>query len=288
MSDKQHFSTIFLSDIHLGTRGCQAERLADFLDKHTCDRLFLVGDIVDGWRMQSGVYWPQTHSDVVRKFLSFAKRGTDVIYVTGNHDEFLRRYSEVSLGNLTIVDKYVHTTADDKRLLVMHGDQFDVITRYHRWLAFAGDIGYSILLGANTHVNAVRRRFGYGYWSLSAWLKHRVKQAVNFISEFESAVAHECKRQGYDGAVCGHIHHAEISSIQDVTYMNCGDWVESCTALVEHPDGQFEIIRWDQVEEGMSDHEPAEVVVLPGIENPLIGALVIDASKSADEPRKTA
>ena len=283
-ASKKHYATIFLSDIHLGTRGCQADKLIDFLKQHSCDQLFLVGDIVDGWRMQSGVYWPQSHSNVIRRFLTYAKRDTEVIYVTGNHDEFLRRYSHVELGNLKIVDEYVHTTQDGKRLLVIHGDQFDVITRYHKWLAFLGDMGYNILLGANTYVNAIRRRLGYGYWSLSAWIKHRVKKAVNFISEFETAVAHQCNRLEYDGAICGHIHHAEISSLQGVTYMNCGDWVESCTALVEDEQGHFQILRWDSVAttDGEEDEDFEGATVVP------LTPTTIAAELAATHSRKTA
>jgi UDP-2,3-diacylglucosamine pyrophosphatase LpxH len=243
----RHYRSIFLSDIHLGTRGCQAERLTAFLKFHTCDRLYLVGDIVDGWRLRSGIYWPQSHNNVMRRFLTAAKRGTEVIYVTGNHDEFLRRYADLHLGNLQIVDRIRHISADGKELLVVHGDEFDVITRYHRWIAFAGDMGYTLLLHLNRYVNGVRRRMGYGYWSMSAWLKHKVKRAVNFISEFEVAIARRCRIEGYDGVICGHIHHAEIRDLEGVKYMNCGDWVESCTALVEDEDGVFSIVHWPQM-----------------------------------------
>lgn len=248
---KTHFRTIFLSDIHLGTKGCQAERLVSFLKVHTCDRLYLVGDIIDGWRMQSsGIFWPQSHSNVLRRILTLTKRGTEVVYVTGNHDEFLRKYSELILGNIALVDEAEHVTADGKRFLVIHGDQFDVITRYHRWIAFLGDKGYSILIELNRFLNFFRSRFGFGFWSLSAWLKHRVKTAVNFISDFENAVVHQCRRRGFEGVVCGHIHHAEIAQYRGVTYMNCGDWVESCTALVEDEAGRFRILRWGQAPAG--------------------------------------
>ncbi|MAT84054.1 MAG: UDP-2,3-diacylglucosamine hydrolase [Gammaproteobacteria bacterium] len=243
---KTHYRTIFLSDIHLGTKGCQAERLLEFLKQHTCDRLYLVGDIVDGWRMKSSIYWSQSHSNVLRRFLTLTKRGTQVVYVTGNHDEFLRRYSDLAIGHLELVDEAVHDTADGRRLLVVHGDEYDVITRYHRWVAFLGDLGYTLLLALNRHFNALRSRLGYGYWSLSAWLKHRVKRAVNFISEFEEAVVHQCHKRGFDGVVCGHIHHAEIREIQGLRYLNCGDWVESCTALVEDEHGRFEILDWSR------------------------------------------
>jgi UDP-2,3-diacylglucosamine pyrophosphatase LpxH len=241
---KTHYRTIFLSDIHLGTRGCQSDRLLHFLKHHTCDRLYLVGDIVDGWRMRSTIYWPQPHSDVLRRFLTLCKRGTRLIYVTGNHDEFLRKYSDLVIGNLELLDEAVHVTADGRRLLVVHGDEYDVVTRYHRWVAFLGDVGYTLLLGVNRYFNALRSRLGYGYWSLSAWIKHRVKRAVSFISDYEEAIVHQCRKQGFDGVVCGHIHHAEIRDLQGTTYMNCGDWVESCTALVEDESGRFQILDW--------------------------------------------
>ena len=243
---KTRYRTIFLSDIHLGARACQAHQLIAFLKAHDCERLYLVGDIVDGWRLKSNFYWPQSHNDVLRRFLTLMKRGVKVVYVTGNHDDFLRKYSDLEVGNLTVVDEAVHESADGRQLLVVHGDQFDVITRYHRWLAFLGDIGYTTLLSANRYFNAARARLGFGYWSLSAWLKRRVKQAVNYISDFEQAVAYECRRRGYDGVVCGHNHHAEIAERSGVTYMNCGDWVESCTALVEDDAGQFRLIDWSK------------------------------------------
>jgi len=254
---KTHYRSIFLSDIHLGTKGCQAERLLDFLKIHTCDRLYLVGDIIDGWRMKSSIYWPQSHSNVLRRFLTLSKRGTQVIYVTGNHDEFLRRYSDLVIGNIELVDEAIHHTADGQRLLVVHGDEYDVVTRYHRWIAFMGDAGYTLLLELNRHLNALRSRFGYGYWSLSGWIKHRVKRAVSFISEFEEAVTHQCRKQGYQGVICGHIHHAEIRDLDGTRYLNCGDWVESCTALVEDDQGHFRILDWSRTVPS------AEVIPLP-------------------------
>ena len=241
---KTRYRTIFLSDIHAGTKGCQADRLINFLKQHDCETLYLVGDIIDGWRLKSTFYWPQSHNNLLRRFFTLMKRGTRIVFVTGNHDEFLRKYSDMEIGNLCLVDRAVHETASGQRLLVVHGDQFDVITRYHRRLAFLGDIGYNLLLRLNTYLNAARVKFGYGYWSLSAWIKRRVKQAVNFVSDFEEMVAHQCRRQGVDGVVCGHIHHAEITEYENVTYMNCGDWVESCTALVEDAAGRFAIVDW--------------------------------------------
>jgi UDP-2,3-diacylglucosamine pyrophosphatase LpxH len=252
---KTHYRTIFLSDIHLGTRGCQADRLLDFLKLHTCDTLYLVGDIIDGWRMRSSIYWPQEHSNVLRRFLTLSKRGTRIIYVTGNHDEFLRKYSDLAIGNLELVDEAVHVSAVGERLLVVHGDEYDVVTRYHRWVAFLGDVSYTLLLELNRHLNALRSRFGYGYWSLSAWIKHRVKRAVSFISDFEEAVAHQCRKQGFQGVVCGHIHHAEIRDLDGTRYMNCGDWVESCTALVEDEQGRFRVLHWSRT--------PALAMVIP-------------------------
>ena len=245
-SAKTHYRTIFLSDIHLGTRGCQADRLLSFLKQHSCDRLYLVGDIIDGWRMKSQMYWPQSHSNVLRRFLTLTKRGTEVIYVTGNHDEFLRKYSDMAIGNLHLVDRFEHRAATGERLLVVHGDEFDVITRYHRWVAFLGDIGYTMLLELNRHFNRARSRLGLGYWSLSAWIKRRVKRAVSFIGEFEEAIVHQCRKEGYDGVICGHIHHAEIRDLDGTRYLNCGDWVESCTALVEDANGRFLIVDWSR------------------------------------------
>lgn len=251
-----HYRAIFLSDIHLGTRGCQADALLSFLKLHTCDRLYLVGDIIDGWRLRSGIYWPQDHSNVLRRFLTAAKRDTQVIYVTGNHDEFLRRYSNLIIGNIHLVDEAEHVTVNGKRMLVVHGDEFDVITRYHRWIAFLGDHGYDVLLEINRWLNHWRERLGFGHWSLSAWVKRKVKRAVNFISEFEESLARECRRRGFDGVVCGHIHHAEVRDVDGVRYHNCGDWVESCTALVEQPDGSLEVLRWQR--------PSAQVIALPG------------------------
>ncbi|WP_426133905.1 UDP-2,3-diacylglucosamine diphosphatase [Pseudomonas sp. PWP3-1b2] len=242
-SRKQRVRTLWISDVHLGTRDCQAEHLSQFLKGYQADKVYLVGDIIDGWKMRGGMYWPQAHTNVIRRLLTMAKRGTEVIYVTGNHDEFLRRYSKLILGNIQLVDEAVHVTADGRRLLVIHGDQFDVITRYHRWLAFLGDSAYEFTLTLNRWLNHWRARYGYGYWSLSAYLKHKVKTAVSFISDFEEAIAHEVTKRGLQGVVCGHIHHAEIRKVGEVDYLNCGDWVESCTALIEHWDGSIELYR---------------------------------------------
>jgi UDP-2,3-diacylglucosamine pyrophosphatase LpxH len=241
---KMKLRTVWISDTHLGTSGCNAELLHDFLHSIKPDTLYLVGDIIDGWRLKRGWYWPQRHNDIIRRVLKLANKGTRVIYVPGNHDEALRDYTGLAFGGVEVVAEAIHETADGRRLLVTHGDEFDGVVLYARWLAFLGDAGYSLLLKLNVWFNAVRRRFGLPYWSLSAYIKHRVKNAVAFISRFEEVVAHAARERGVDGVVCGHIHSAEIREFDGITYMNDGDWVESCTALVEHHDGRIEILDW--------------------------------------------
>jgi UDP-2,3-diacylglucosamine pyrophosphatase LpxH len=240
----RRYRTIWISDIHLGTRGCKAEFLLDFLRQTESETLYLVGDIVDGWRLKRSWYWPQPHNDVVQKLLRKARKGTRVVYIPGNHDELLRRFLEINIGQIEVLSEAIHETANGKRLLVMHGDEFDAVVRYARWLAFLGDWAYNAALAANYWINLLRRRLGLSYWSLSAYLKQRVKNAVEYISRFELAVAEAAAKRGVDGVVCGHIHHAEIREIAGVTYCNDGDWVESCTALVEHVDGRLEILKW--------------------------------------------
>ena len=249
MDDAAHiptfrYRTVFVSDVHLGTRGCQAELLLDFIRHMECETLYLVGDIIDGWRLKSGWYWPQAHNDVVQKVLRLARKGVRVVYVPGNHDEFARDYCQMHFGGVELVMDAVHQTADGRRLLVVHGDHFDGVILYAKWLALLGDWAYAIVLWLNTWFNRVRRRLGFGYWSLSAFLKGKVKNAVQFIADFEAAVADEARRRGLDGVVCGHIHKADLRDVQGVLYANDGDWVESCTALVEHFDGQLEVIQW--------------------------------------------
>jgi UDP-2,3-diacylglucosamine pyrophosphatase LpxH len=218
-----HYRTIFISDVHLGTRAAQAELLLDFLKETEADTIYLVGDIVDFWRIRRGAIWPQSHNDVLQKLLRKVRKGTRIEHQT------------------------VHTTADGKRYLVIHGDEFDVVVRYAKWLAFLGDRGYELALWMNHPLNFVRRRFGLGYWSLSAHLKLRVKTAVNFIGEFEKSLSDEARRNHVDGVICGHIHHAASRQIDGVHYLNTGDWVESCTAIGEKADGSFEMIRWHEV-----------------------------------------
>ncbi len=235
---------IFLSDVHLGTRGCQAALLLDFLRRNESETLYLVGDIVDGWRLKRWWYWPQAHNDVVQKIMRKARKGTNVVYIPGNHDEAARQYCQLTFGEVKVEAEAIHVQPDGRKLLVIHGDQFDGIVRYARWLAILGDWAYSAALRSNTTFNWARRKLGLPYWSLSAYLKHKVKNAVQFIDNYEHAVANEARRRGVDGVVCGHIHHAEIRSIDGILYCNDGDWVESCTALVEDFEGRLRIVRW--------------------------------------------
>lgn len=242
----RHHRAIFISDIHLGTRAAQAAQLLEFLRSYEADTIYLLGDIVDFWRVRRGPHWPQTHNDVVQKLLRKARKGTRIVYIPGNHDDGLREFCGGSFGGIEVVRSCVHKTADGRRLLLLHGDEFDVVVRYARWLALIGDHSYELALKCNAPLNWGRRHLGLGYWSLSQYLKLRVKQAVSFIGEFENALADEARRRRVDGVVCGHIHHAADRMISGIRYLNCGDWVESCTALVEDPDGTIRIVRWHE------------------------------------------
>lgn len=239
--------SVWISDIHLGFRGCSAELLLDFLHHTECEYLYLVGDIIDVWEMKKRMFWPQEHNNVIRTLLGKAKHNTKVVYIPGNHDEVFRDYDGMVFGNVEIKHEAVHTTAEGKKLLILHGDEFDSVVKISPMLAKIGSRLYEFLLRANRYVNLARRKMGFSYWSLAAFLKHKVKNAVQYISNFEEAVAHEAARQGVDGVVCGHIHRAEISELHGIDYYNCGDWVESCTALVEHPNGQMEILTWTEL-----------------------------------------
>jgi UDP-2,3-diacylglucosamine pyrophosphatase LpxH len=241
---RRHYRAIWISDVHLGTRGCNCALLLDFLDHCDSDTLYLVGDIIDGWRMKKRFYWPERHNAIVRRIMKKAKVGTRVVYIPGNHDEMFRQFTGSNFGGVEIRRSAVHETADGRRLLVLHGDEFDAVVMGQRWLAFAGDTAYNLLLRLNVVINAVRRRFDLPYWSLSAHAKHKVKDAVAFISRFEETVAHAAGKSRVDGVVCGHIHTAEIRDFDGIAYYNDGDWVESCTALVERADGTMEILRW--------------------------------------------
>ncbi len=261
-SSRRHYRAIWISDIHLGTKGCNAGMLIDFLDSVDSDTLYLVGDIVDGWQLSKRLYWPTEHNDVVWRIMKRARRGTRVIYIPGNHDEMFRQFTGMSFGGVEIRRKIIHTTADGRKLLVLHGDEFDAVMLAHRWLAVVGDAAYTILMSLNRRVNQVRRLFGLGYWSLSKMAKHKVKNAVAFISRFEEIVAHEAERRHVDGVVCGHIHTAEVRQFGDITYYNDGDWVEGCTALVEHHDGEMEILHWAD-EMAKRDAAPKLAVEVP-------------------------
>jgi UDP-2,3-diacylglucosamine pyrophosphatase LpxH len=242
--DKLKVRSVFISDVHLGFKGCQADSLLHFLQSVETEYLFLVGDIVDFWSLKKSSHWPQQHTNVVRSILGKAKHDTKVIYIPGNHDDGMRQYVGLAFGNVEIHKDYIHTTADGKRLLVMHGDEFDLIVKHSRLLEKLGSYVYEKLLDANHYVNAIRKYFGRSYWSLAAYLKRRAKNAVDYIGNFEEALAHLARERGVDGVVCGHIHHAEIRQIEGVLYCNDGDWVESCTSIVEHLDGRIELISW--------------------------------------------
>jgi len=261
METERSYRTLFISDVHLGTRSAQAELLLDFLKHNSADTIYLVGDIVDFWRIRRGAVWPQSHNDVLQKLLRKVRKGARIIYIPGNHDEALRDYCGMHFGGIELERQAMHTAADGRRYLVMHGDEYDVVVRYARWLAFLGDRGYEFALWMNWPLNFVRRRFGLGFWSLSAYLKHRVKTAVNFIGDFEKNLAEEGRRREVDGVICGHIHHAASRQIEGVQYLNCGDWVESCTALVETHTGEIELIRWLDVVRAR-EVKPADVPAL--------------------------
>jgi UDP-2,3-diacylglucosamine pyrophosphatase LpxH len=248
MGEPRRHRAIFLSDIHLGMRACQAEALLDFLRENDADTIYLVGDIIDGWALKGGWYWPQHHNDVVQKILRKARKGARVIYLPGNHDEFLRDFYGTHLGGIEVQETAIHETANGKRYLVLHGDAFDFVIRNHRWLAHLGDAAYDLAIFLNRVAGAIRRRMGLPYWSLSAWAKAKVKNAVNVISRFEDALAREAARQEADGVICGHIHSAASRMIGDVHYLNTGDWVESMTAIVEDDEGRFEIVHWPHPE----------------------------------------
>ncbi len=241
---KPRYRCVFISDIHLGTPGCQAGALLDFLKCHSSETLYLVGDIVDGWALRRRWFWPQSHNDVVQKVLRRARKGCRVVYVPGNHDEFARQFTGHQLGGIELVREAVHVTADGRRLWIIHGDDFDGVIQCAKWLAYVGDNLYEFTLKLNRHLNRLRGRLGLPYWSLSAYLKQKVKKALNYVNDFEEAVAQEARRRGHQGVVCGHIHRAEMREIGGVLYCNDGDWVESRTALVEHMDGRLELIHW--------------------------------------------
>lgn len=243
-AEVRHYRAIWISDIHLGTSGCKADFLLDFLRVNESDQLYLVGDIVDGWQLKRGWYWKQSHNDVVQKILRKARKGTRVTYIAGNHDEALREFLGMRFGEILIENEAVHELRDGRRLWVTHGDLFDGVIQYAKWLAYLGDTAYTVALKVNDHFNYLRHKMGMSYWSLSQYLKHRVKNAVSFITAFEEALTTEARRRGYDGVVCGHIHRPEIREIDGTLYCNDGDWVESLSALVETHEGELKLVYW--------------------------------------------
>jgi len=253
----RRYRTVWISDLHLGTPGCQAVALLEFLREVECEQLFLVGDIIDGWQLRRSWYWPQAHNDVVQKLLRKARKGCRVVFIPGNHDEFARKYLGHNFGGIEVAKEWVHETADGRKLWITHGDLFDGVIQCAKWLAHVGDTLYELTLKLNRHLNSLRARLGLPYWSLSKYLKLKVKRAVSFISDFEVAVAREARKRGVHGVVCGHIHHAELREIDGILYANDGDWVESLTALVEHADGQLEILDWSAHSTVLAGRSPA-------------------------------
>ncbi|MCB1865107.1 MAG: UDP-2,3-diacylglucosamine diphosphatase [Chromatiales bacterium] len=239
--------SVFLSDIHLGTRACQAAHLLEFLREHPAERLFLIGDIIDFWSMSRSIHWNRTQNTVVQKILRRARHGEEVVFIPGNHDEALRDYDGVVFGDIRVENEWVHETADGRRFLLVHGDEFDQVTRYHKWVAILGDVSYNQLVRLNSMLSWFRRKLGIaGYWSLAGYAKRKVKRALEFIFHFQDAALHSARARGLDGVICGHIHWAEIREQDGLTYINCGDWVDSCTAIVEHEDGRLEMIEWSK------------------------------------------
>ena len=254
-TNPRRLRSAWISDVHLGTRSSNAQALLDFLRDYEVETLYIVGDLIDIWQMRRGVYWPQQHNDVIQKLLRKARKGTRIVYIPGNHDEFVAGFCGF-YGHIAIERQAIHLAADGRRILVMHGHELDAVVQNARWLAFAGDLGYQFLLAFNPLINLVRRRFGLGYWSLSAYAKKRVKDAVNFIGEFETAIVRYAERHGVEAVLCGHIHSAGVRQIGAITYYNCGDWVESCSALVENFDGEIELVSFDPNQPSMPADKP--------------------------------
>ena len=252
----QRLRTGWISDVHLGTRGAQAEALLDFLRTHEFETLYIVGDLIDVWSLRRGIFWPQAHNDVIQKLLRAARKGTRIIYIPGNHDEFVAHYAG-GFGNIAIEPRSIHRTADGRRLLIMHGHELDAVVQSARWLAHLGDVGYQFLLKLNTPLNFIRRRFGLGFWSLSAYAKRKVKSAVNYVGKFEEAIVRFAHDERVDGVVCGHIHVPIVRPIGDTMYYNTGDWVESCSALVEHADGRLQLLT--------DLHAPSRIIPMPPV-----------------------
>ena len=262
------FRSIWISDVHLGTRDAQVEYLLDFMRHARCDYLYLVGDIIDIWKLKSGWYWPALNNELIQEVIDMARRGTRVVFIPGNHDEMLRDYAGAEFYGIELRQQTMHKTADGRQFLVLHGDEFDCVVRHSKWLAYIGSEAYDRLLLLNRWFNRLRRRLGFTYWSLSAFIKYRVKNAVQYIGDFEAAVAREARRRGADGVICGHIHHARIAEFDGVFYANSGDWVESCTALAEDSSGELRLIRWTE-ESALLTTEPDALATDDGIQIPI-------------------
>ncbi len=262
---KQRFKTIWISDTHLGTPGCQAKRLLQFLRATESDTLYLVGDIIDGWQLKRRWYWDQHHNNVIQTILKKAKRGTNVFFIPGNHDEMMRQFIGLDFGGIRIRDEMVHTTVDGKRILVLHGDRFDGVIACAKWLAYVGDNLYTAILKCNQWLNRWRAHVGLPYWSLSQYLKLKVKNAVNYITSFEDALAEEARKKKLDGVICGHIHKPEIRDIDGIQYCNDGDWVESLSALVEEASGQLRLVNWQEIMENKHKNSSARKKSTPTV-----------------------
>ncbi len=247
--------SIFISDIHLGTRACQADQLLDFLREHSAENVFLIGDIIDFWAMRRAIHWSAAQNTVVQKLLRRARHGERIVLIPGNHDEALREYVDTVFGDIELLHEHIHQTADGRRILLTHGDAYDQVTRHHRWVALLGDRAYDVLVMINGWLSWIRRKLGMpGYWSLAGYAKRRVKTALQFIFDFESSIIHAVRQRGLDGVVCGHIHCAALRDVEGLIYANCGDWVDSCTAIVEHLDGRLELIIWGATQSGIMHH----------------------------------
>jgi len=243
---KKKYKSIFISDVHLGTKASQAEKLCKFLKENTCENLYLVGDIIDAWKLQRKWYFPQEHANVIRRIITAAKRDTAVWYILGNHDEFLRKYIKynIEVGNVKIVNQTVHQIGD-KKYLVIHGDFFDPTMNHAKWLMHIGDIAYNLMIWVNLQLNWIRKKLKLNPWGLSKFLKSKTKEAINFIGNYETQLSEYCKKHGYDGIICGHIHTPANKMIDGIHYINTGDWVENSTAIVEHFDGRLELIDYE-------------------------------------------
>ncbi len=269
----RHFRTLFISDLHLGSNAARTEDLLAFLRVHDADTIILVGDIIDGWRLKRSWYWPQNCNDIVQKLLRKGRKGSKIIYIPGNHDSFMRDYPGIHFGGIEVAERMIHHAADGRKYLVLHGDEFDVVVRNAKFIAHLGDWAYDLAIAINWFLSKLRRHMGLPYWSFSAWAKLQVKRAVNFIGEFQRVVAEEARRNNADGVICGHIHHAVIMDIDNICYINTGDWVESCTAIVEHFDGRMELIFWQDggtnapisTKKNVAISAPTEAILQPEI-----------------------